>query len=304
MELRTDKKLLWPAEIQDIKYLSKADNTLQPMYFYSPQACGAVPLMVYLHPWSADYRRNDGSVYARWCVENNWAIIIPDFRGPNIRPEACASELVVADINSALDYALANAAIDQRRIYLGGVSGGGHATLVMAGRNQERWAGASAWVPVFNLKHWHEYCSQRPTGYTAQMETVCGGKPGDSPEVDHEYQVRSASHWLNNSIEIPIELVSGMRDEVIPPSHTLEAFNALVAPEDRFSRDEIDFIVENRQIPAHLKSAVKQRAVFGDSKILYERKAANVKLLIVDCEHEILSEVMLDCFKNMNNKIT
>lgn len=118
MELRTNDKLLWPADIQDIKYPSKADDTLQPMYFYYPESCCQVPLMVYLHPWNANYQRVDGSVYARWCVENDWAIIIPDFRGPNIRPEACASELVVADINSAVDYALKNAPVDPRRIYL------------------------------------------------------------------------------------------------------------------------------------------------------------------------------------------
>lgn len=174
---------------------------------------------------------------------------------------------------------------------------------MMTGRRRERWAGASAWVPVFNLASWHEYCSIRNTSYAAQMETVCGGKPGVSTEVDREYKMRSASHWLDNSINIPIELVVGMYDEVIPPSHTLNVFNSLVAPKDHFSREEIDFIVEKRQIPEHLKSSIKQQAVFGDSKILYERRAVNVKLLIVDCKHEILPAVILDCLKNMDDKI-
>lgn len=301
MELITSKKLVWPVEVQEIEYLSKADNTLQSMYFYSPEGDKQVPLMVYLHPWSADYHRDDGSVYVRWCVENGWAIIIPDFRGPNVRPEACCSELVVADINSAVDYTLENAPVDPERIYLGGVSGGGHATLVMAGREPHRWAGVSAWVPVYDLAEWYEYCSKRTVGYTAQIENVCGGKPGDSCNVDNNYKVRSASYWIENAKVLPVELVGGIFDETIPPDHTLEAFNMLANPEDCFSREEIDYIVVNRKIPDHLQSQVKQKSVFGNSKILFERRSANVNLIMFDGGHEVISEALMDCLKQMNS---
>lgn len=302
MELKTAKKLIWPSEIQDIEYLSKADNSLQSMYFYAPECDEQIPLMVYLHPWSTDYRRDDGSVYARWCIENNWAVIIPNFRGPNIRPEACGSELVVADINSAVDYALKNAPVDPGRIYICGVSGGGHATLLMAGREPEHWAGAAAWVPVYDLTHWHGYCSEMKLAYTTQIEKVCGGKPGDSQEVDDEYKLRSPSHWLKNAKNVPIELAVGIFDEVIPPGHTLEAFNMLANPKDRLSREEIDFIVENQKIPEHLQYQVKQRKSFGASQILFERKSLNTSLLIFAGGHEIISEALFDCLTNMDSQ--
>ena len=47
------------------------------------------------------------------------------FRGPNTRPQATGSELVIGDVLSAVDSARANARIDESRIYAVSWSGGG-----------------------------------------------------------------------------------------------------------------------------------------------------------------------------------
>ena len=96
----------WPKQVQEIKYPSMADNTRQPALFYAPTVRGEPrPLLVGLHSWSSDYKQTMSVPYSKWCIEKKWNFIHPNFRGPNRRPEATGSELVVADILSAVEYA-------------------------------------------------------------------------------------------------------------------------------------------------------------------------------------------------------
>jgi poly(3-hydroxybutyrate) depolymerase len=125
---------VWPQEISQIKHTSSADSTPQPAFFYTPKTKKPVPLLVALHTWSGNYRQNMSIPYAQWCIDKGWAFIHPNFRGPNRNPRATGSELVVADIISAVDYAKTHANVDTSRIYLVGVSGGGYTSLLMAAR--------------------------------------------------------------------------------------------------------------------------------------------------------------------------
>ena len=246
----------WPAEVADITYPSAADGTMQPMRFYAPPTDRRVPLLVYLHPWSCSYQFADNIFYARWCMERQWAVCFPDFRGPNLSPPTCGSELVVQDILSAVEYARQHAAIDANRIQLMGASGGGYAALLMAGRAPDLWAGVSAWVPIYDLKDWYFHCKAKGAGYYRQMETICGGPPGAAPAVDEEYRKRSASAWLPRATNPIIDISSGIHDTAIPVSHTLRAFNVLALPEDRVDKADMEFIDQRQQIPGRLRQAV------------------------------------------------
>jgi len=134
--------------LKEIRYLSAADGSEQPAMFYAPDKKEAMPLLVALHTWSSDYKQDHHEECAEWCINKGWAYIHPDFRGPNKRPEATGSDLVVKDIVSAVAYAKKMRNIDSSRIYLVGTSGGGYTALVMAGHHPEIWAGISAWVPI------------------------------------------------------------------------------------------------------------------------------------------------------------
>src|SRR6266536_6414885 len=89
-----------PVQLKDVRYPSSADKTDQPALWYSPPGNDAVPLLVALHTWSGNYKQSDPAS-AAWCAAKGWAMIRPDFRGPNQRPEACGSELAVQDVLSA-----------------------------------------------------------------------------------------------------------------------------------------------------------------------------------------------------------
>ena len=88
--------------IREITYLSRADKTLQPAMFYAPVTEQRVPLIVALHTWSGDYRQRGHQRIAEWCLTNGWAFLHPNFRGPNDKPEATGSQLVVDDIVSGV----------------------------------------------------------------------------------------------------------------------------------------------------------------------------------------------------------
>ncbi len=91
--------------VNEISFQSRADNKPQPALFYKPNTNAPAPLLVALHTWSANYTLEPVAPYDHWCVEKNWVFIYPDFRGPNVRPQATGSELVIGDILSAVEYA-------------------------------------------------------------------------------------------------------------------------------------------------------------------------------------------------------
>ncbi len=163
-------------EIIEITYASQADKTQQPALFYDPGGDTPKPLLVALHSWSGDYKQANGP-YGQWCIDHNWVMIHPNFRGVNDHPEACGSELVVQDILSAVEHCRQHCRIDEKRIYLIGSSGGGYASLLMAGRAPEVWAGVSAWCPIYDLAVWHGDTQRRNLKYDDMLEQVCGGAP-------------------------------------------------------------------------------------------------------------------------------
>lgn len=282
----------WPEGVAAIKYISSADNTEQNALFYKPENKKQVPLLVALHTWSYDYLQPE-TAYAKWCVAKGWAFIHPDFRGPNFKPSATGSELVVNDILSAVEYAKKNADIDVNRIYLIGASGGGYATLLMAGRHPEIWAGASAWVPIFDLEAWYKEC--KGEGYGKNIADSCGGAPGTSKEIDEQYRKRSACTYLHNASFLPVDINAGIQDGhtgSVPISHTLKAFNSLAESKDKVSEDDIKFMVEKIAVPEHLKKTLSD-PLYGKRAPLFRRVSKNVRVTIFDGSHDIIQEAGL-----------
>lgn len=94
-------------------------------------------LFVFLHSWSSDYTQ-DNEKWLRACAERGWIWLHPNFRGINQSPQACGSKFARQDILDAIDHACTLWQVDRERIYLAGVSGGGHMSLLMAGHHPDR----------------------------------------------------------------------------------------------------------------------------------------------------------------------
>ncbi|MFA6291951.1 MAG: prolyl oligopeptidase family serine peptidase [Victivallales bacterium] len=278
----------WPSGISETRYLSSADGTEQPALMYNPQKKEAVPLLVALHTWKGDYRQRQPQ-YAQWCIKNGWGMIHPDFRGGNDKPEACGSELVVKDIVSAVNFAKTVFKVDENRIYLVGASGGGHAALLMAGRNPEIWAAVSAWCPIYDLKEWHAESKKRGGHYSDMIEKACGGAPGDSPAVDREYSLRSPSSHIRNAAGIPVDINTGIADGhsgSVPVTHSLNAYNALADRADRIPDEIVTAIAANQVMPEKLKQNIDD-PLYESSPALFRKISGKTRVTVFQGGHQI-----------------
>lgn len=282
---------------EDIRYTSTADGTLQPARFLRSSAATAVPLVVGLHTWSADYRQFYMPEIEAWCARHGWAYIHPDFRGPSWTPQAAGSELAVADIQDAVRWAREHVAVDAQRIYLVGGSGGGYHALLMAGRAPQIWAGVSAWVPISDLTAWYHECRARGLEYADHIVKSCGGAPGTSAAVDEQLRQRSPLTWLSQAHGMPLDINAGIHDGhrgSVPVSHALLAFNAVAATGARLALADILSIVEREEVPAHLQPEAVDDPAYGERRVLFRRASGQVRVTLFEGGHEVVESAALE----------
>ena len=184
--------------IREILYDCKIDQTRQPAMFRAAEGNDPRPLLVGLHTWSYDHT-DHYEKFASICEQSNWNFIFPEFRGPNWRPEACGSDFVVSDLEDAVRYVCKTANVDKKRIYLCGGSGGGHCSLLLAGRRPDLWTAVSSWCPISDIRYWHEQCFAVNLRYYKHIESACGGNPETDAAARKQAMVRSPISWLANA---------------------------------------------------------------------------------------------------------
>ena len=274
---------------------STLDHTLQPCYFWAPEAAktNAVPLIVGLHTWSYDYKATSHyQTVLNYAKKRGWAMVGPNFRGPNKTPPACGGDPAVQDIVDAVNYAKAHAKIDPARVYIVGGSGGGHMTLLMLGRHPEVFAAGAAFCPITDIARWHADSlldhPGRGKNYAKMLEGACGGTPAEKPE---EYRHRSPLTWLDRAREAGVGayIVTGIHDGwkgSVPVGHSFRAFNALANPEDRVSEADIAAIEETQQVPAALAYTGPRDPFYSERmRIHFRRTSANVRFTLMEGGH-------------------
>lgn len=284
----------WPKEVVAIQYPTTADNSQQPALFYRPPTDAKRPLLVALHTWSYGYRQSEPA-YAHWCLQNGWYFIHPHFRGPNRTPAALGSDLVVQDIVSAVRHMTKTCPVDTRRIYLVGVSGGGHAALLMAGRRPDIWAGVSAWCGLADIRRWWEEKTGNGS-YARQIEQACGGRPDTNPEAAEECVRRSPLTYLRNAGFVNLDINAGVKDGrsgSVPFAHSLYAFNAVARNEDRIDASDIEQFYREMKVPNHIAKDVAD-PLYGKYRPLFRKCSGNVRVTIFDGGHEIVYPAALN----------
>ncbi|MBN1465147.1 right-handed parallel beta-helix repeat-containing protein [candidate division KSB1 bacterium] len=285
----------WPEEVREIEYLSAADSSMQPALYYDSGSSHAKPLLVGLHSWSADYRQEANVPLAKWCLQKDWVFIHPDFRGPNRTPQATGSQLVVADILSAVDYARQHENVDSSRIYLIGASGGGYTALQVVAHAPQLWAGVSVWAPISDLVEWYHESAARGNAYADMLVASCGGVPGESDSVDAQYDQRSPRHFLQNAMSVALDINAGLQDGhtgSVPVSHALRAFNVLAADEQKLSDEQIDYFVTRAAVPAELQED-HDDPYYSDKHVLFRRTSNKARVTLFDGGHEIIPNAAL-----------
>lgn len=292
----------YPDGVREAHYPSKADDTLQPTLIWTPKSEAPVPLLVALHTWSNDYRQGGGEVqYAKWCQQEGWAFVHPNFRGINKTPSALGSDLAVADILSAVDFAKTQANIDPRRIYCVGVSGGGHASMLMAARAPELWAGVSAWCGISDIAAWHAQCKDSQfQRYSTQIESVLQGAPSSSPDHRDSAWHRSPLNWIAKAERLPaLDINHGINDGragSVPFTHSVLAWNAAVPDDKKIDPELVSQFYASRSVPQKLQPGNEARPdeSYADHAPIFRTTHADVRLTIFDGGHEIVHEAALN----------
>ncbi len=284
---------------QKILITSTADRTEQPSYLIVPDGFDPkgppVPLLVSLHTWSHNVeQRHKG--FEQGAEKLGWLFLLPNFRGRNEQPEACGSLLAQQDILDAVDWVLAHYPVDQRKIYLCGLSGGGHMAMLMAGRYPQRWTAVSAWVGISDLRTWHQRHAQ--DSYGKMLRACCGGAPGDSPAVDEQYRLRSPITWIAASKDLPLDLAAGVHDGhkgSVPVRQTIDAFNAVAQAQGLpgVSEEEIQQISRpDGRLDKPLPSDQPEKSDVGRA-IYLRRTAGKARVTIFEGGHQRLDSAAL-----------
>ncbi len=290
--------------LKEIEIVSTIDQGKQPALIWVPEQALTEPrpILVFLHSWSANYKQNNSAWLAE-AVKRDWIYLHPNFRGPNYVPDAGGSKLAQQDILDALDWVQRNYKVDSNRIYLAGASGGGHMTLLMAGRYPDRFSAVSAWVPISDLSEWYRFHTRTGTvgNYAKNVATMCGGVPGESPEVDAQYHARSPISYLANVGDLAVDIAAGVHDGhvgSVPVAHSLRAFNAIAASANQplVSELEIEELWKDRKLSnpqsqdttpdATFVSPDPSKQKWDPSQILLRRTAGPSRVTIFDGGHE------------------
>lgn len=278
-------------DIEDVRVESTADDHEQPVLWLPPDGDGQ-PLLVVLHSWSTPYQQHLGIPFAQWAQQHGWAMVHPDFRGVFERPEATGSDLAVQDIVDAVDFAIEQGGVDEERVFVVGFSGGGMMSLLMAGRHPDRFAGAAAWVPIYDLVDWYTYNrdEQPQEDYAEQIEASCGGDPTSADDARAECEHRSPSAHLDAAVDagVPVYIGHGLGDEIVLPSHAVRAFNHLAEDGDRLDADTARQIGAG-ELPEALQGETDAEHHFGDPdpEVFFARHSANATLVLFDGEHDM-----------------
>ena len=281
--------------------ISSLDGERQPLLHWAPPnaADQPTPLLVFLHSWSSDYKQ-DNSKWLKACAARNWIWLHPNFRGINQSPKACGSRYARQDVLDAITFAQQQWNVDPQRIYVAGVSGGGHMALLMAGHHPNQFSAVSAWVGTTDLAEWHRFHTKngKPQKYAVMIEKSLGGAPGTSIAVDADYRDRSPVFHLSRVGDLPVSIWAGAYDGhtgSVPVRHSLTAFNAIAESHGDaiVSEQEIIELSELQRLKSPLPSDSVPDATLG-KKIYLRRRSQKSVVTIFDGGHESNPEAALE----------
>lgn len=284
----------WKSDFKLIEIESTLDKKMQKAFFYNCKSNTRKPLIVSLHTWSAYYNQEDE--LAELCKSKDLNYIHPDFRGANMNTDACCSELALNDIDDAISYAINNANVDMENIYVIGVSGGGYATLSVFMKSRHRIRKFSAWASITNLIAWyHESCILK-NRYAANILECTESIDGFLNE--EKAKQKSPIFWetptdklLKSKVYIYAGIFDGLRGSV-PITHSINFFNKVLS--DSLVRNTSKYVSNKEKL--HLLEHRTPLGNFGKisgRNICLKKEWNNIKLIVFEGDHEILTEFAL-----------
>ena len=296
--------------ITEASTISPLDGETQPLLHWAPEeaATQATPLFVFLHSWSSDYKQDNSKWFVE-CVRHRWIWLHPDFRGINQTPKACGSKFARQDVLDAVKFAREKWHVDSSRIYMAGVSGGGHMSLLMAGHHPDQFSAVSSWVGPTDLADWYRFHLKdgKPQKYATMISKSLSGPPGIAQDIDSDYHDRSPVFHLHQVGDLPISIWTGVQDGhagSVPIRHSLRAFNAIA--KSHGSPLISDKEIEELSLPMHVSSPTETDRNEDETlgRTLYLRRNSRDSMVTVfDGGHESIPEAAFEWLKVRQRKV-
>lgn len=288
------RKLAWPKGFEIVNIRSSADGQGQMAYFHKSLASKR-PLIVSLHTWSGNYQQKDD--LALMCLQKNLNYIHPDFRGANNNPDACCSEHALSDIDDAITFAIQKGDVDTSNIYVMGVSGGGYATLCTFMRSRYHIKKFSAWASITDLGAWYWESFLMKDKYAANILACTGSIDSSLNVVDARkrsplFMQTPTKRLKSTSLYIYAGIYDGIQGSV-PITHSINLYNKIL--HDLGVTDSTRFVSEHEQLYLfECRRPIKDYGKVGNRKVCIQKQYDNVKLIIFEGDHEMLTAYALD----------
>jgi pimeloyl-ACP methyl ester carboxylesterase len=291
----TSKRQSWPEGFTQTEIKSTHDGTLQSAYQYSSDGDELRPLLVSLHTWGGDFLQHDP--LAEFVKSLNWNYIRPNFRGPNRTPESCASPSALADIDDAISWCIEHQNVDPDRVFVVGVSGGGHVACAHFLNARHPVKGTYAWVPITDIYAWYHQGRSRGNKYPDDILQVL-----DVPAIDKgKASDRSPLFMIDHSSQSGLHIFAGIHDGYsgsVPIDHSLLFWN-------RLCRDrgmESDSIDSTEMVRLLSKSAARTGDFLGDRAVYLSRENSIGSITIFEGGHEMLPDVCVELLREASNE--
>jgi dipeptidyl aminopeptidase/acylaminoacyl peptidase len=174
-----------------------------------------------------------------WVQSQNGVYVCPDYRGPSWMGPAAEADVV--DILAAL-----RKRYPDSRVLLTGGSMGGTSALIFAARHPELLNGVYALCPATDMTEMY------PT-FSDQLLKSYGGSPDEVPEV---YRERSSRYYAESLSQLPVAIIHGADDELIPVSHSRSIVEALRAKNANLQYVEVEGYGHQALYPADVPLAM------------------------------------------------
>jgi dipeptidyl aminopeptidase/acylaminoacyl peptidase len=211
------------------------------------KSTSAPPLIFYLHGAASHQDQGMTSkIYNdffdrlwSWIQSQNGIYICPEYRGPSWMGPAAESDMV--DILAALRNRYTNS-----KVLLTGGSMGGTSALIFAARHPELLHGVYALCPATEMTEMYP-------AFTEQLLPSYGGTPEEVPEV---YRERSSRNYTEALSQLPVAIIHGAKDALIPVSHSRAIVQSLRAQNAKLQYVEVEGGSHDALNPADVPSAM------------------------------------------------
>jgi len=285
----------WDMDFKIVDIKSSIDSNNQKAYFYKSIAKEPKPLIVSLHTWSFDFKQFDNLV--KICKQKDLNYIHPDFRGANRTKDACCSELALTDIDDAITFAILNCNVDTAKIFVIGMSGGGYATICTFMKSRHNIKKFSAWASISDLIAWYNESRIRENNYAENILKCTESKNGILNETIARQ--KSPIYWatpINKLSSTKLFIYAGIYDGIqgsVPITQSINFYNKLL--KDNLVSDTSKYVTIDEKLK--LLESRKPLGEYGSisgRKICLIKEFGNIKLIIFEGSHEMLTEFALN----------